>query len=79
MPVKKPASAPAPRRPRKATAEPLQLDPPVALAASDSDAIARRAYEIFVQQGWQHGHDLDHWLTAERELLGTARGVPSRA
>ena len=33
-----------------------------------SDAIARRAYEIFVEHGSPHGHDLKHWLAAEREL-----------
>jgi hypothetical protein len=34
------------------------------------DAIARRAYEIFEQRGCLHGHDLDDWLQAERELNG---------
>lgn len=31
--------------------------------------IARRAYQIFEGNGSQHGHDLDDWLKAERELL----------
>jgi HSP20 family protein len=31
--------------------------------------IARRAYQIFENNGSQHGHDLDDWLKAERELL----------
>ena len=30
--------------------------------------IGRRAYEIFVERGSVHGHDLDHWLKAEHEL-----------
>ena len=30
--------------------------------------IARRAFEIYCQRGCQHGHDLDDWLQAEREL-----------
>ena len=30
--------------------------------------IARRAYAIFEARGRQHGHDLDDWLRAEREL-----------
>jgi hypothetical protein len=34
------------------------------------DEIARRAYEIFEQRGRVHGHDLDDWLQAERELRG---------
>jgi hypothetical protein len=33
-----------------------------------ADEIARRAYELFLQQGAQHGRDVDHWLAAEREL-----------
>ena len=32
------------------------------------DLIAVRAYQIFIEQGGQHGHDLEHWLAAEREL-----------
>lgn len=31
--------------------------------------IARRAYETFEQRGRLHGHDLDDWLQAERDLL----------
>jgi hypothetical protein len=32
------------------------------------DRIARRAYQRFADRGWEHGHDLDDWLDAEREL-----------
>ena len=32
------------------------------------ETIAARAYELFEQDGWAHGHDLDHWLEAERQL-----------
>ncbi|HXW06877.1 MAG TPA: DUF2934 domain-containing protein [Vicinamibacterales bacterium] len=34
---------------------------------SESD-ISRRAYERFLARGSEHGHDLDDWLEAEREL-----------
>ena len=30
--------------------------------------IGLRAYEIFIERGSVHGHDLDDWLQAEREL-----------
>ena len=30
--------------------------------------IARRAYELYEKRGGEHGHDLDDWLQAEREL-----------
>jgi HSP20 family molecular chaperone IbpA len=32
------------------------------------DRIARRAYENFVDRGALHGHDIDDWISAEREL-----------
>jgi hypothetical protein len=32
------------------------------------DAIARRAYEIYMNRGGAQGHDIDDWLQAEREL-----------
>lgn len=37
---------------------------------TDSD-IARRAFEIYGERGSRHGHDLDDWLQAERELRGS--------
>ena len=33
------------------------------------NALARRAYDIFEQNGRTFGHDLENWLKAERELL----------
>lgn len=33
------------------------------------DAIARRAYELFVQDGAEHGRDQEHWRRAEQKLL----------
>ena len=41
-----------------------------------TEAIARRAYELFLARGEQHGHDLDDWLRAERELAEAARTPP---
>jgi Protein of unknown function (DUF2934) len=40
-----------------------------------TEAIARRAYELFLARGEQHGHDLDDWLRAERELAEAARAT----
>jgi HSP20 family molecular chaperone IbpA len=34
--------------------------------------VARRAYRLFTEGGFIHGHDLDDWLRAERELLHPA-------
>jgi HSP20 family protein len=33
------------------------------------EAVARRAYEIFENDGWPDGHDQEHWFKAESELL----------
>jgi hypothetical protein len=30
------------------------------------ERIATKAYELYQQHGGNHGHDLDHWLTAEQ-------------
>lgn len=40
---------------------------PMAAGVSESD-IARRAYELYCDRGCQDGHDVEDWLTAEREL-----------
>jgi hypothetical protein len=40
--------------------------------------ISQRAYEIFEARGRHHGHDLDDWLQAERELIHT-RAIQRRS
>jgi hypothetical protein len=32
------------------------------------DEIARRAFEIFLSRGGEHGHDVEDWLQAERDI-----------
>lgn len=34
------------------------------------DAIAKRAYELWVEQGYPEGRDLENWTRAEKELKG---------
>jgi Protein of unknown function (DUF2934) len=34
------------------------------------DEIRRRAYELWEENGREAGRDEDHWLSAEREILG---------
>ena len=41
----------------------------------DSD-VARRAYDRYLARGGDHGHDVDDWLQAERELR---KPLPSTA
>ena len=33
------------------------------------DAVARRAFELFEGSAHEHGHELEHWLQAETELV----------
>lgn len=51
---------------------PARVSRPAATSAAalapTTDAIATRAYEIFLQRGAEHGRDWDDWLAAEREL-----------
>jgi hypothetical protein len=39
-------------------------------ATPSVDDIARRAYEIYLREGGVDGRHVEHWLQAERELLG---------
>lgn len=34
------------------------------------EEIAVRAYEIYSETDGEDGHDVEHWLLAEQELLG---------
>jgi hypothetical protein len=36
------------------------------------EAIAKRAFELFVERGCEHGHHEEDWLRAERELTSSA-------
>ena len=35
---------------------------------SNDGAVARRAYELYCARGCEHGHDVEDWLNAEREV-----------
>ena len=44
---------------------------PPAMRPTASGDIARRAYDLYLARGGEHGHDLEDWLRAERELKGS--------
>ena len=51
--------------------------------APTHEQIERRAYEIYLARGGQHGHDLADWIMAEHELksigkLAAAKSAPAR-
>jgi hypothetical protein len=41
---------------------------PAEAAFVETEAVSRRAYELFQQRGREPGHELDDWLRAEHEL-----------
>ena len=41
-------------------------------ATLESDAIAKRAYELYLQRGSVPGYELDDWLQAEADLSSAA-------
>ncbi|HEY7375842.1 MAG TPA: DUF2934 domain-containing protein [Polyangia bacterium] len=44
-------------------------------ASTRNEAIAKRAYELYLQRGSVSGHELDDWLEAEAELSREATGA----
>ena len=58
--------------------KPASVLPPAAVAdlnqneidfAPSPDEVARRAYFSYVNQGSRQGHEVQHWLAAEQQLL----------
>ena len=43
-----------------------------------TDAIAQRAYALYLARGNEDGHDLEDWIRAERELLEKIASKPSK-
>lgn len=52
----------------ESSAERQQMASPGEEHPPQPDAIARRAYELYCERGYQDGRDMDDWLQAEREL-----------
>jgi hypothetical protein len=47
------------------------------LPSEQHDRIAKRAYELAAQRGFDAGHELEDWLQAEREIeAGPPRNTP---
>ncbi len=56
------AVLPAPPAPAAANPAPGNFVP-------SADEVARKAYFTYVNQGSQSGHEVQHWLQAESELI----------
>ena len=39
------------------------------------EIIRVRAYQLFEQRGYEHGHDVEDWIIAEAEVLGKKPAV----
>jgi len=48
---------------------PASAPRPISPMTPSSDEVARRAYFTYVNQGSPDGCDVQHWLTAEAELI----------
>jgi hypothetical protein len=59
-----PAAAKSPKRHNE---QPVEKPP-----APSQEAIAKRAYELYLQRGSVPGYELEDWLTAEAELIAAA-------
>jgi hypothetical protein len=55
------------------TMPPVESPTPMVIASSVTEGdISRRAFELYCDRGREDGHDVDDWLTAERELRDAA-------
>jgi hypothetical protein len=54
---------------RREKSEPISTIPDLAI----EEKIRLRAYQLYEARGRQDGHDLDDWLQAEAETLGSQR------
>lgn len=48
---------------------------PTSARSATPEQISKRAYEIWNERGRPLGHEVEHWLEAERELLGFNRST----
>jgi hypothetical protein len=54
------------------------IDSPVDIQDSLQEKIRARAYQLYCESGYQEGHEIEHWLEAERQVLGLGRSKPRR-
>jgi hypothetical protein len=44
------------------------VEPGALSATMTHNDVERRAHELYCERGCEHGHDMDNWLQAEREV-----------
>jgi hypothetical protein len=60
------------KRDERAATAPDRSPRPTRRAALTSTDIAHRAYDLYLARGCEHGHDVDDWVQAEREVQADA-------
>ena len=87
--MKQDATMPRPRQRRTNQESQSQIDDSATAMAASSvpneldglaielshEEIANRAYQLYEARGGEHGHDLQDWFQAERELREFLRGA----
>lgn len=66
-------AAPKKAAPKKATAAKNPRKRSVSTKESVHERIAQKAYELYEQSGRIHGRDVEHWIEAEKIVLGTKK------
>jgi hypothetical protein len=55
--------------PQNQSQKPASAPQPIEPMTPSPDEVARRAYFTYVNQGSLDGHEVQHWLAAEAELI----------
>ncbi len=50
----------------------------IGLREPSGEAIARRAHELYLQRGGEHGKDVEDWVRAEKELSNEPVSGPAK-
>jgi DUF2934 family protein len=50
----------------------------IGLRGPSAEEIARRAHELYLQRGGEHGKDVEDWVRAEKELTDEPDGGPAK-
>ncbi len=63
----------------KGTTQVAKKKTDVLTAEPHHERIRDRAYELYAEDGYGHGRDVEHWLRAEAELGATPEKTVKRA
>lgn len=66
-------AAPKKAAPKKAASSKSPRKRSVSTKESIHDMIAKKAYELYEQSGRVDGKDVEHWIEAEKIVLGTKK------